>query len=262
MFIDSHCHLSEKYAKSLEEVIGDAKKEGVGRFITIGTHVEDNKKVCELAQSFNEVFCAIGIYPHEDRNVDLHILENELQKLVDADSKLSESKIVGVGECGIDISQWENGRPAEEQIDLFEMQVVFAVKNNLPIVVHNRNGDELTLNVLRKNRSSGLRGVAHCFASSWKVAKELLDLNFYISFSGLVTYPSRESLLETVKNVPNDRFLLETDAPYLPPQGHRGEQNEPRYVRIVGQKVAETKGLELSTVESFSYQNTCELFGL
>lgn len=256
MLIDSHCHLPLDKNET-EKVINAAKEEGVVRFITIGTSLKENREAIELAEVFPEVYATVAVYPHEDMDKSLDYLKSELQKQID-----SSKKVVAVGECGIDISNWEEGRKLKDQIELFEMQINLAVENKLPLVLHNRNGDSQVLELFERYKNNGLTGVAHCFASSWEVAQKLLDLNFYISFSAMITYPSRKELLEVVEKVPFDRFLVETDAPYLPPQGLRGQQNEPKYVKMVAQKVAEVKNLPTEKIAELSYNNTLRLFNL
>jgi len=171
-------------------------------------------------------------------------------------------KIVAIGECGLDISEWTNQRPVDEQIALFEMQLELAVKNNLPVVIHNRGGDDVIMSILDPFVKRGLTGVAHCFSSTWEVATQYLDRGFYLSFSGMITYKARNLVRETAEKVPLDRFLVETDAPYLPPEGFRGKPNEPKNVVEVAKKVAEIRKLEFDKVCDLSYSNTCKLFGL
>ncbi len=254
--IDSHCHLPYNFDLA-EKILNDAKEVGVEKFVTIGTSIKESREAIKLAEKFKSVYATVGIYPHEEKGISLPVLKENMQRLIN-----SSTKIVGVGECGIDISNWANGRSVTEQLELFDMQIKFALQNNLPLVIHNRNGDEPVITLLKKYKSDNLRGVAHCFASSWEAAQQFLDLGFYISFSGLITYPSRKELLEVVKNVPFDKFLVETDSPYLPPQEHRGERNEPKYVKMVAQKLANVKVLPVSEICRLSYENTCRLFGL
>ncbi len=255
MLVDSHCHLP-KVKEEVHKIIEEANAEGVVKFICVGTHIKDSQHAIFLAEKLAPVFATIGIYPHEEQALSLDQMKAELQQLLQ-----TSKKIVAIGECGIDISNWEGGRTVDDQLPIFEMQIQLALENDLPIIIHNRNGDELVLKTLQKYKSPKLRGIAHCFASSWEVAQQFVDLNFYISFSGLITYPSRKDLLETVKNVPNDKFLVETDSPYLPPQGHRGEKNEPKYVKIVAQKVAETRQQTFEETCKLAYENTCRIFG-
>jgi TatD DNase family protein len=257
MLIDSHCHLPHNLSEA-KNLVEDAKSKGVEKFINIGTSVRYSKKAIETAEQLKNVYATVAVYPHDERGIALSILKDKLGALAD-----SSKKVVAIGECGLDISEnSENVRSVEEQAELFEMHIKLALEKDLPLIIHNRNGDEVVLKLLQKYKSPKLRGVAHCFASSWETAQKLLNLGFYLSFSGMITYPSRKGLLETVEKVPKDRFLVETDAPYLPPQGHRGEKNRPKYVKIVAQKVAEVRKVSFSEIEHISYNNTSCLFNL
>lgn len=257
MLIDSHCHLPHA-SISAKQLIDNAHNEGVVGLINIGTSISDNKSALKIAESFSNVYSTIAIYPHENMDKSLEDLKKHLEEMLTSNN----GKIVAIGECGIDITEWKGGRSVEDQIKLFEMQINVALDHDLPLVIHTRNGDELVLNLFNKYRNSRLRGVIHCFSSSWEVAQKYLDLGFCISFSGLITYPSRKQLLETVKGVPDDKFLVETDAPYLPPQGYRGQTNEPKYVKIVAQKVAEVRDQTFDQVSKLSYDTTCRIFKL
>lgn len=257
MLIDSHLHLTDEKFKNIEEkTIQEARDTGVEKLVTIGTSLEDNEKVISIIEKYPNVFGVIGIYPHEDLDKELNEIKERFLKQID------NSKIVGIGECGIDKNDWGKTRKLEEQKKLFELQIETAIENDLPIVIHNREGDKEVLEILEKYKYTKLRGIAHCFVSSWEIAKRFIDLGFFISFSGIITYPSGKNILETVKNVPLDKFLVETDAPYLAPEGHRGEVNAPKYVRITAQKIAEVKEIAIEEVEHLSYQNTCYIFNL
>ncbi len=257
MLIDSHLHLTDgKFNNKEKEIILEAKNMGVVKFITIGTSLNDNEKVLKLTKDFSDVFGVIGVYPHEDLDKSLETIEKRFRQQID------NSNVIGVGECGIDKNNWGETRELEEQKKLFKMQIEIALENKLPLIIHNREGDLEVLEILNEYKDKGLTGIAHCFVSSWEVAKKFIDLGFYISFSGIITFASAKDILETVKNVPLDRFLVETDAPYLAPQGHRGEVNVPKYVRITAQKIAEVKNISLEEIETKSYQNTCTIFKL
>ena len=259
MLIDSHCHIPhKKYNMTPEEVVLDAKKAEVTKLISIGTSIEETDLVVRVASQFPNIYPTAGVYPHENKDVPLADLERDLRKVL---SKYKED-VVGIGECGVDISNWENGRKVEEQVELFEMQINIAKESSLPLIVHNRNGDDQVLKLLEKYSGMELRGVVHCFDSDWDFAQKVLNLGFYISFSGLITYPNKKDLLEVVGKVPMNRFLVETDAPYLPPQEHRGQVNYPKYVRIIAEKVASVKEISISEIEENTYRNTCTLFGI
>ena len=162
----------------------------------------------------------------------------------------------------MDISEWSGGRSADDQKVLFEEQIKLAIDLKLPLIIHNRKGDAVVLELLKKYKGSGLTGVSHCFVSTWDFAQELLELNFLISFACSITYPSNKHLLEIVKKVPPDKFLVETDAPYLPPQNMRGTVNEPKNVVYAARKVAEVRNISFEKVSELSYSNTCQLFAI
>jgi len=258
MLIDSHCHLPHKnYSETLNKILSDAKDFGVEKFITVGTSIKENTKVLEIANKYPNIFCSVGIYPHEDKSIPI----TELKTSLEENLKLSK-KIVAVGECGVDISEWKNGRSLEDQLEIFEMQVEFAKEHRVPIIIHDRNGDEQVLKILNRSSDTNLCGVVHCFDSNWRFAKNILDLGFYISFSNLISYPKKDGVLEVVKKVPMNRFLLETDAPYLPPQSLRGQINYPKYVKMVAEKVAQVKQKTFDEISKVSYENTCSLFNI
>jgi TatD DNase family protein len=253
MLIDSHCHLPNNES-AIKNILKEANENDVKNLVVIGTSIEENETVIEIINNFADIYGTIGIYPNSDREKDVNEtieqLKNQLKK---------SNKIVGIGECGIDITNWENQRPVEEQIQLFKLQIDLALTNNLPIVIHNRNGDAQVLKILNEYEGK-VKGIAHCFDSSWETAKKLLDLNMYISFSGFITYNSKKYLLETVKNTPLDRILVETDSPYIVPKGVKEKQNTPKNVRITAQKVADVKELSLDDVMQATFKNTCEAY--
>lgn len=256
-FIDSHCHLPPiEHKEFLEEVINGAHAAGVQKFVNIGTSISENVKVLEVAKNYPQTYPTAAIYPHKDMDHSLDELKQYMGDFVFENRK----DLVGIGETGIDISNWGKGRDLRDQIDLFEFQASLAEEYNLPLIVHNRNGDSQVLSVLAKVKPS--RGVIHCFASDWEFAEKVLEMGFYISFSGLITYKSRELLLEVVKKVPHDKFLIETDSPYLPPAEHRTEKNQPKYVKIIAHKISEVKGISLDDVAELSSSNTERLFGI
>ncbi len=263
-FIDSHCHLPNmRHKDALERILIDAGNWNVTQFINIGTSIKENAEAVEVARNYPAIFATVGIYPHEHRGENIDALIKRL-----AEQAKSSTKVVAIGECGIDNTGWQAQRPLEEQIALFDLQVQVAQELSLPIIIHNRNGDELIGDVLSKYQS--LKGVIHCFDSTWQVAQKFLNLGLYLSFSGFVTYESHHNLVKVAKNVPSDRYLLETDSPYLLPEPAKSEadtnsgkrKNEPKYVRMVGQKVAEIKQLSLETVALQSRENTRKLFGI
>lgn len=256
MLIDAHCHLPT----SLQEtklLLQEATDAGVTKLIDIGTSLKLTKRAIQIAGHFDNVYATGAIYPHDDKDIPLEKLMLKLESLL-----TSSKKVVAVGECGIDITNWYGGRTKAAQVELLEAHLQLALKLKFPVVLHNRNGDSEILELLIKYKDAGLQSVFHCFSSTWEFAKKILDLGCYVSFSGMITYPSRRELLETVKNIPLDRFMVETDAPYLPPQGHRGEQNRPKYVIITAQKIAEIRKIPYETIATAAYKNTCRFFRL
>lgn len=255
---DTHCHLIHKnYKKPPEEVIKSAEQAGVGLFLHIGTSLEENEIAIELAEKHGNVFCAIGVYPHDDKNVSLKDLEIGLRK------QLSQSeKIKAIGETGIDISNWQKGRSLNDQYELFETQAKLAVEFGLPLIIHNRNGNEQVLALVGRHSSDGLIGVCHCFVQDWNYAQKMLDFGFYLAFGGIITYESGRDILETVKKAPSNRILIETDSPYLAPGDLRRSVNEPKNIVMVAQKIAETRGISYDEVCKLTYENGKRLFTL
>ena len=257
MLIDSHCHIPEDKA-TLENQLINAKENGVSHVVGIGTQLGENERVLRASKEFENVFGAIAIYPNSELEKDISTLLTELEKQL---TKSPKSKIVAIGECGIDITDWKKQRSIENQIELFELQIKLAIKNKLPVIVHNRNGDDQVLELLNKYKGH-VQGVIHCFTGDWEFAQKILALGFYISFSGHITHKSKEYLCETVLNVLMDKFLVETDSPYILPKGVNRKPNEPKNVKIVAQKIADIKGINLREVISASRANTAQLFGL
>ncbi len=267
-FIDSHCHLPNlRHKDVLEKILADAEASGVTRFINIGTSLKENAEAIEVAQMYKSVYATVAIFPHEHRGDDIPQLMEKLEE-----QAKSSPKVVAIGECGLDISDWKNQRPVNEQISLFKAQIELAQKLNLPLVVHNRNADDLVIQILADTQASGpkLPGVIHCFDSNWTVAQNFLNLGLYLSFSGKLTYQNQPALAEVAQKVPPGKYLLETDAPYLLPEPAKSlaqaqkvtQKNEPKYVKMVGQKMAELRQLSLEQVALETSANARRLFGL
>ncbi len=270
--VDSHCHLPSLAQKEdLEKILNDARQAGVEGFVTVGTSILSNTQSLELAKSYPAVFATASIYPHEDMDKSLSELEFYLRSFL----KENRSNIVALGECGIDLptnplpknpsnnflncKEDKRLRSLTDQIALFKMQASLAQEFDLPLVIHNRNGDEYILSVLEE---LGIKkGVLHCFSSSWDFASKILDLGLYISFSGFITYSSKKNLLETVAKVSSNRFLIETDSPFIPPKGSKAKRNEPKYVKLVAEKVALTRNLSFEKTAVLSTENARRLFG-
>lgn len=254
---DSHCHLPPLNRKQeLENILSRAHDADVTRMINIGTSLKSSARALEVASLYDGVFSTAAVYPHEEQDKSLLDIQSDLEGFV----RENRSQLVAIGETGLDISDRKDSRLLDDQKSLFEFQVELSREFDLPLIVHNRDADKQILRILQSKRPK--KGVIHCFTSDWEFAKKVFDLNFLISFSGIITYNSGRQLLDIVKKVPLDKFLIETDSPYLPPQGHRNEKNEPGYVRIVAQKVADVKGISLDEVAACSSENAEALFSL
>lgn len=253
--IDSHCHLPhQKYGKSLEQIIATAQSAGVVRLVNIGTSINENEEALKVSSTYAQVYSALAIYPHE------HI-GDEVAPLVEALEKqlVSSPKVIALGECGIDITDWKGGRSINDQVELFERQIQLSIRHKLPLIIHNRNGDQHVIDLLKKY-SGQATGVIHCFSSTWDSAAKFIDLGFYISFAGNITYKANLELREVVKKMPLNRIIAETDSPYLSPEGFRGKPNEPANVVEVVKKIAETRGDTFDNIANIAYSNTCSLF--
>ncbi|MBI4125549.1 MAG: TatD family hydrolase [Deltaproteobacteria bacterium] len=251
MWIDSHCHLAwEKFREDLPQVLARAKEAGVAGMIVIGAGegVEGNPKAIDLAAQHPNLWAAVGIHPHDAAQT------GDLKNLA------SQSKVVAIGETGLDYHYDHSPRKAQQE--RFAEQIALAGELNLPLVIHSREAWQDTLAVLKEGGPPERGGVFHCFSGGWKEAKQALDLGFYISVSGIVTFKKAESLVEVVHKIPLERILIETDAPYLAPVPHRGERNEPAFVKFVGEKIAEIRSGPVEKVSGIILNNTKTLFHL
>ena len=253
MFIDSHAHLEMRdFNSDRPEVVKRALDAGVGCIITVGTTLSDCRKALSIAAQYETVYAVIGIHPHEVKAIDA--------KTYDTLKTLAQNnKVVAYGETGLDF--FRNLSPRDVQIRRFGEQLDLAEELGLPVVIHDREAHNETMNLLKAWKGKR-RGVVHCFSGDRTMARKCLDLGFYISIPGPITYPKSEKLREIVKDIPIDRLLLETDAPYLTPEPHRGKRNEPAYVVHTARRIAEVKGLSLEDVGRITSRNAKELFSL
>jgi len=253
MFIDTHLHLNSKEYNDTDFIINEAKLFGVEKFITIGTTFFEFEELTKLT-NHKDVYATLGIYPTYDNEFSNDFLLNQITNY------LKNEKIVAIGECGFNIPFEENERDLKKQEDIFRAQIEIAIKYNLPLVVHTRNADSQTFEVLKDYKQKNLKGVIHCFVSDYEFAKKILDLGFYVSFNGIITYKSGEKILETISKIPTNRILLETDAPHLTPQNYRKELNYPKYIPIIAQKIAEAKKISIQKIEEITTNNSLTLF--
>jgi TatD DNase family protein len=254
--IDSHCHLDEaRFDADREQVIARALAAGVTRMVTIGASggVQANYDATAIAARHDGIFATVGIHPHEASMVSPEVIE-ELGRLARA------PKVVAIGETGLDYYYDHSPRPV--QCEVFRQFIQLARMLRLPIVVHLRDAYEEALTILREESATEVGGVIHCFSGDRAQAKSFLDLAFDISFSGVVTFKNADELRAVVRMVPADRFLVETDAPYLAPIPYRGKRNEPAYVVHTAAAVAEARGQALEEIAAMSRTNTERRFKL
>ena len=251
MLIDSHCHLyMGSWSNNLDVLLARASENGVGKVICPGIDIESSWRSLSIAQKHKNVYAAAGIHPHDAKNE----LSDYLDQLRDI---LIQQKIVALGEIGLDY--YRNISDVESQRNVFKKQLQLAKELDLPVIIHNRNADDDIIHIIQE--VSPIRGVAHCFSSDLTTAKILLDLGFYISFAGNLTYKN-SGLPEVAKEIPLDRLVVETDAPFLCPAPYRGNKNEPSHVKLIAEKLAECKGVSYKSIEMATQKNTEQLFNL
>ncbi|MHA1559017.1 MAG: TatD family hydrolase [Alphaproteobacteria bacterium] len=247
MLVDSHCHLHfPQFKDDITEIFKKSEESRVGSFLTVGTSVGEITSIIDLCTKYPNVFGSLGIHPHHAVKETADIFHNYL----------SNPKIIAIGEIGIDL--YKNPCPLKQQIKVFEEQLEIASTYNLPIIIHMRDSFSEVMDVLKDYKT--LRGVFHCFTSDRAAAQQILDLGFYISFSGIITFKNAKDICDVVHYVPNDRFLVETDAPFLAPHPYRGRRNEPAFVKYVAIKIAEIKNKPLDDIASYTENNFFALF--
>jgi len=256
MLIDSHTHIQGKeYAGDVEAVIARAREAGVEKIIAVGGagDMSSNTEAVALAKTFPDIYATVGMHPHDAKDVGA----DELKKLKDL---AAAPKVIAVGETGLDY--YYDHSPRDVQRRVFAEFIHLARETGLPIVVHERDAAQDVADLLRTEGAGELRGVIHCFTGDYEAACAYLDLGFYISFTGIITFKNANLLREVVRRVPLDRMLVETDSPYLTPVPHRGKRNEPAYVQYVAETIAKIKCVSLEEVARVTTQNVRELFGV
>lgn len=253
VLVDSHCHLDfPDFAAEVDEVVARAGDAGVRLMVTISTKVSEFDRVRALAERFANVYCSVGIHPHEAaREPDI-----DTARLVEL---ARHPKVVGIGETGLDY--FYEHSPREAQMKSFRAHIAAARETGLPLIVHTRDADEDTGRIIAEEMGKGaFPGLLHCFTSGRALAMQALDLGLYISLSGIVTFKSAAGLQETAREIPLDRLLVETDAPYLAPVPKRGKRNEPSFVLHTAAKVATLKGVDVEALGRATSENFLRLF--
>jgi TatD DNase family protein len=253
MLVDSHCHLDfPDFASELDAVVARAEAAGVGRIVTISTRVRRHDQVLAIAERFPNVTCSVGTHPHH-ADEELDITVDDLIR------HAQHPKVVAIGEAGLDY-HYDNS-PRDAQSQGFRTHIAASRATGLPLVIHTRDADDDTAQILEDEMGKGpFPAVLHCYTGGADLARRAIALGFYIGFTGIVTFKNSAALREIAKSLPADRFLVETDAPYLAPVPYRGKRNEPAYVVDVAKLVAEVRGTTFEDICSQTSENFFRLF--
>ncbi len=251
--IDSHCHLDfPQYAKDLQGVIERAQKGGIDKMISVGIDEESSRKAAEISAQFpSKVYPTLGLHPHDSKRF-TPSLERCFYELLD------KWRFVAVGETGLDYAKEYSPRDVQRKVFLFHIDL--SISTGLPLIIHTRDADDDTVDVLKDLAGTEIRGVIHCFSGGRRLFETALDIGFYISCSGIVTFKGAIGVKELIKECPLDRLLVETDSPFLAPVPFRGRTNEPLYVRYVAEEVAKLKAIDFQEVASWTTRNCLDLF--
>ena len=253
MFVDSHCHLDrlKQSPESLVETLNFARTRGVEHFLCVCVSVNDYDSMLETVKDFNDVSVSCGVHPlHQDEACSY----DELLE------KASRHEVVAIGETGLDY--FYSPESKDVQLQSFIDHIKVANETKKPLIIHTRDAREDTINLLKAHKAPHTKGVLHCFTESLELAEAALELDFYISISGIVTFNSAQELREVVKAIPLERLLIETDSPWLAPVPHRGKQNQPGYVVEVAEFIAELKGITVAELARITTENFYTLFSL
>jgi len=254
MLVDSHCHLDRldlaPFGGSIDGVLAAAREQDIGHFLCVAINLEDYPAMLAIAESHEQVTASVGLHPNEQGGHDPGVGE-----LIE---RARHPKVVAIGETGLDYFRSEGD--LDWQRDRFRRHIAAARQAGKPLIIHSRDAKEDTLAILAEEGGSEVGGVMHCFTGDWDMAQRAMDMNFYISFSGIVTFRSAQELQEIARNMPADRMLVETDSPYLAPVPHRGKPNHPAYVRHVAEFIAMLRGESYEAVAAVTTQNFKTLF--
>lgn len=257
MLIDSHCHLDrldlKPYDKNFDRFMEHARQEGISHMLCVAINLETYPRMRQLADPYpGEISVSVGVHPNDCRGI---VISTEKLMELGADDR-----VVAIGETGLDY--YRSQGDLTWQHERFRQHIQVARALTKPLIVHSRSAKEDTLALLQEENAAEVGGVLHCFAEDWDMARRALDLNFYISFSGIVTFKNAQVLHDVAKRIPEDRFLIETDSPYLAPAPFRGKPNYPIYVKYVAEAIAELRGATYKRVAELSRRNFFDLFSL
>lgn len=252
--IDSHAHLDgERFDEDRELIIENLENDKVKLVIIPGVDLESSKAGVELSNKYEKIYSQVGTHPHDAKYYNDETRE-EYKKMA-----LANKKVVAIGEIGLDFHYDFSERDTQEKV--FIDQIELARELNLPIVVHSREAFEDTYRILREH-AQGMKVLLHSFNETWEDLEKYLELGFYISLGGMITFKNAKNLVKVVENVPLDRVLLETDAPYLTPHPHRGKRNEPKYTHFVAERFAQMRVEDISYIKEKTNENTLKFFGI
>ncbi|MCK5896892.1 MAG: TatD family hydrolase [Cocleimonas sp.] len=257
MLTDSHCHLDkiklDQFDNNFDNIIKAATACDVSRFLCVCIDLERFDKVLQIAKKYPQVYCSVGVHPTSEG-----VIEPSVEDLV----KLANNpEVIAIGETGLDYFHInDDDKNMDWQRDRFRLHITAAKETNKPLIIHTRSAKEDTLRILAEENADSIGGVMHCFAEDWETAKKAIDLNFHISFSGIVTFNSAKELQFVAQKVPEERILIETDSPWLAPVPKRGKSNQPAYVKYVAEKIAELRGDSYQHIANISSENFERLF--
>jgi len=251
MYIDSHCHINfPELNQKIDQVLENMKDNDISHALCVSVTLDKINEILSLTKKYSNVYASVGVHPdYED------IQEPDIETLFNYSKN---EKVVAIGETGLDYFRLTGD--LSWQRERFRTHIRAAIKSNLPLIIHTRNAQEDTISIMKEESAKSTTGVMHCFTESYEMAKKAIDLGFYISFSGIITFKNAESLRETVKKIPIENILIETDSPYLAPVPNRGKLNEPANVIYVAEKIAELKGIPIEEVAEITTNNFFTLF--
>jgi TatD DNase family protein len=251
MFIDSHCHLNllAEEEGGIQAALDQAKANNVEHILCIAIDKKSSKDVVNIAQSYPNITASVGIHPNVENE------EFSVEELIEA---ASQDKVIAIGETGLDYFRSEGD--LEWQRDRFRVHIEAAKHTKKPLIIHTREAREDTMSILENEQAEQAGGIIHCFTENWETAKRALDIGFYISLSGIVTFKSAKELQEVAKKLPLDRILIETDSPYLAPVPHRGKTNQPAFVTHVAEFLAELRNDTVENIAATTTHNFRTLF--
>lgn len=255
-YFDTHCHLDmDRYGDELDLILHRSHKNNVHHIISIGIDLQSSQKAIKLAKKHEGIFASVGVHPHDVDSINDNTYEQLSSLITD-----NPEEVVGYGEIGLDYFK-NYSDPKTQQIH-FRKQLELAKHHTLPIIIHDRDAHQDIINTLNDMCPFEAGGILHCFSGDYNFAKQILELGFYISIPGIVTFKNAHELQEVAKKIPLDRMLLETDGPFLAPHPHRGKRNEPSYIPLIAQKIADLRKINIEAIAQATTSNAATLFNL